>query len=78
MIIPWDFICCGNTGWFYKLDYNSFKKLLNENGLHEMVLSPFMCSPPSIIMETYKPNLLTLGQLMLFIRRDLKMADQGT
>ena len=38
MMIPWDVICCGDTRWFYKLDY---QKLLNDSGLHEMVLSPF-------------------------------------
>ena len=67
MMIPWDFICCGDTGWFCKLDYNSFKKLLNDSGLHEMVLSPFRCvvHAPSVTIETYKPaNLLTLEQLM--------------
>jgi len=67
MMISWDFICCGDTGWFYKLDYNSFKKLLIDSGLHEMVLSPFRCvvRAPSVTIETYKPaNLLTLEQLM--------------
>ena len=61
MMIPWEVICCGDTGWFYKLDYNSFKKLLNDSGLHEMVLRITLqvCSPCTISdhrnIETSKP-----------------------
>ena len=62
--------------WWHWLILQFFQKLLNDSGLHEMVLLPFRCvvHSPSVTMETYKPNLLTLGQ---FIRQNLEMADHG-